>query len=162
MEFSDNKIQKLQKFYRPGVELPKERVDTPNDSIAMVEFGNRIQIFYVFHPEVIANFTELLNKKFDLDPSDVDKIILNNKSVIEKMEEPLRLLFESNKGVWQTRSIWPYFTFEDLQRRDIGRWFGADNPWIYDPPDSHSCLPGVPDDEANLLLFLIFSNAYLR
>ena len=46
-----------------------------------------------------------------------------------------------------------------LQKRDIGRWFGADNPWIWEVPDDHACIPGPDDDMANLLMLLIFSNA---
>ena len=43
--------------------------------------------------------------------------------------------------------------------RDLGRWFGADNPWITWPPDrNHGCMPGMPDDdEVNILLWYMLS-----
>jgi hypothetical protein len=42
---------------------------------------------------------------------------------------------------------------KSIQQRDLGRYFGENNPWVYDPPGFHACLPGLPDDEVNLLLF---------
>ena len=52
--------------------------------------------------------------------------------------------------------------FKEIQQRDARQWFGANNPWIIDSPDTHACMPGPPDDEVNLLLYLIFSNATVR
>jgi hypothetical protein len=45
----------------------------------------------------------------------------------------------------------------ELQLRDVGQYFGANNPWIKNPPDYHPCMPGVPDDEVDILLFLILT-----
>ena len=73
----------------------------------------------------------------------------------------LMRIFKST-GAWQRRSIWPFCSFEHIQKRDIGRWFGADNPWITNVPDNHACMPGPPDDEINLIMFLIFSKAHIR
>ena len=72
----------------------------------------------------------------------------------------LTRIFKST-GAWQGLSIWPYSSFKDIQKRDIGKWFGADNPWITNVPDTHACMPGPSDDEINLLLFLIFSKAQI-
>ena len=43
----------------------------------------------------------------------------------------------------------------DIQRRDIGYYFGADNPWIKNVPDIHPCMPGIPDDQINWMLYIL-------
>mmetsp|Transcript_1971 Transcript_1971/g.2316 ORF Transcript_1971/g.2316 Transcript_1971/m.2316 type:complete len:459 (-) Transcript_1971:84-1460(-) len=148
------------KFYRPGVTVPPPRQDIfgedVSDNIAMVEFGRKIQFYFIFHPNRY-NVTRLFEEKLNLDFGDVDKLIWN---CIDDPDLEMKQIFKST-GVWQTRSIWPYKKFRFIQSRDIGRWFGADNPWIYDVPDTHACLPGPPDDEVNLILFLILSNAFV-
>lgn len=45
--------------------------------------------------------------------------------------------------------------FRKLQEENLGRHFGADNPWITNPPDNHPCMPGIPDDKVDLLLHLL-------
>jgi hypothetical protein len=55
------------------------------------------------------------------------------------------------------RVIW---TLKRFQKRDLKRWFGARNPRIDSPPDMHPCMPGVPDDEAALLLFSVIYDIY--
>ena len=75
----------------------------------------------------------------------------------------LKKIFESSE-VWKQRITWPknIQLFKTIQQRDSRQWFGANNPWIIDPPDKHACMPGLPDDEVNLLLYLIISNATVR
>lgn len=48
------------------------------------------------------------------------------------------------------------------EKRIIGQYFGADNPWIVHPPGNHPCMPGIPDDEANILLYLLLLNRFHR
>jgi hypothetical protein len=49
-----------------------------------------------------------------------------------------------------------------IQEASIGYYYGADNPWITNPPDNHPCLPGIPDDAANILIFLLLLDDYER
>jgi len=158
--YQPDKSGKTAQFFRPGVKLPMivypQRL---SDDLAMVEFGNSIRFYYLFRPDVYKNITAIFEQKFHLDLADVDKLVFNagQEKVVESDKNLKQIL--SSTGVWQARSVWPYGTFRKIQERDIGRWFGADNPWITDPPNGHACLPGPPNDETNLLLFLIFSNA---
>jgi hypothetical protein len=150
-------------FYRKGVRLPNKLFPFgTSDDLAMVEFGNSIQFYYMFRPYVLSNLTGVFEKSFGLDPADVNMLLFNDdqEKVVARHADLMRI-FEST-GVWQARSIWPYSSFKRIQKRAIGRWFGADNPWITRVPDSHACLPGPPDDEVNLLLFLLFSKARIR
>ena len=43
-----------------------------------------------------------------------------------------------------------------------GYFFGASNPWITHPPDNHPCMPGIPDDEANILLYLLLLDQFYK
>lgn len=53
--------------------------------------------------------------------------------------------------------------YKRIQLRDIGRYFGADNPWIINPPDEeHPCMPGMPDDKVNFLLWYMLSLSALE
>jgi len=147
-------------FYRHGVALPINAfTKRQTDNMAMVEFANSIQFYYMFRPYLHSNLTSVFEDKFGLDPADVDVLLFNNDAdkTVANHNDLIRI-FKST-GAWQARSLWPYEAFKPIQQRDIGKWFGADNPWITHPPDSHGCMPGVPDDEVNLFMFLLFSNA---
>jgi len=149
-----------QAFYRPGVTLPRRVFADPiRDDVAMVEFGNRIRFYYIFRPYEHKHLADVFTQSFHLDLASVDKLVFNYHEDERLAENNTKLQRMFQSTVWQTRSVWPYLTFKQLQERDIGRWFGADNPWVYFIPEGHACLPGVPDDEANLLLFSILSNA---
>ena len=34
-------------------------------------------------------------------------------------------------------------------------YFGADNPAMDKVPDGHSCMPGMPDDQVNIILYIL-------
>ena len=62
-------------FYRKGVRLPANFFPSKtNDNLAMVEFGNIIQFYYMFR----RNLTGVLEKSFGLDPADVDTLLFND------------------------------------------------------------------------------------
>ena len=69
---------------------------------------------------------------------------------------PEELKQQLRPGVFENATlVWEMGYFRKLQARDLNRWFGADNPGILEKPDAHPCLPGVPDDEANVLLYML-------
>jgi hypothetical protein len=137
-----------------------------NDDIAMVEFGGIIRFYYIFRPDFFLNITEIYDTKLklDLDPNDASMLIFNNEQYMNTFNEKQKGLYDifQKNGIWQsskTNVLWPNIKeYKSTQNRDIvpHGWFGADNPWITKPPDKHPCMPGVPDDEVNLLLFLAF------
>lgn len=111
----------------------------------------------------MANLTQIFDEVWNLDPKDVDVFIFNDKSkeaLISDDENRGNILDAFQKsGVWKRRIKWPFHFFHTIQERDCPGWFGADNPWITDIPDLHPCMPGVPDDEINLMLYLIYMNS---
>jgi len=154
------RAQDIKEFYNKNVLLPHV-CKGYDDNIAVVEFGKKIRFHYLFRPFMHGDQIGIFDEKFDLNPKDVDLVLINDGQE-QFISSELKHIFESSK-VWEQRIEWPGLgQFHEIQQRDIGRWFGAINPWITDPPDAHGCMPGVPDDEVNLLLYLIFSNGIIR
>lgn len=154
--------EEISAFYEKGVPLPlKCKDDTGkkqdyDDNIAMVEFGGKIRFYYIFRPFIYANLTEVYHSKLKLDPSEVDMLVFNtgNDKYISQNAKDLLRGFKQT-GAWQSKVLWPYEVFKISQLEQILRWFGAVNPRITHAPDAHACMPGVPDDEVNLLMLLL-------
>jgi len=148
-----------------------------NHDIGSVEFSDdtihsnsRIRFYYVFRPWAWTNFTPAL------EALDIDK---NHKMdfVLWENSEPSNFpswqyaawsdLGSLYKHIFDIRSTSATANIENhdahtlytkMQMRDIGRYFGADNPWITNAPDEHhGCMPGMPDDQVNFLLWYMLS-----
>ena len=149
------------KFYEKGVQLPhacgSSNTSQQDDNLAIVEFGEWIRFYYIFHPNAFENLSEIYHVKFQLDLKSIDFLVFNagQDKVYERYYGDMVKVFTDN-GIWERRIIWPYCRFIESQLRDVGRWFGA---FIDDPPDRHACMPGAPGDEVNLLLFLLMSGS---
>jgi hypothetical protein len=156
----------VHEFYEDDVPAPPtlQLCSQYDDNVAVVEFGRKIRFYYLFRPYIYEDLPGVLKEKLDLDPKDIDVLLFNSgedKSFQEKKNSDLLDILRAS-GAWQRRLVWPYQSFKKIQLRDIGRWFGADNPWIKVKPDGHACMPGPPDDEVNLLMYLIYSNSIIR
>lgn len=87
-----------------------------------------------------------------LHPGDIDRFVFNageDISIAKQKEIRVSLrpgVYESHLK-WQDMTVW-----RRLQEMYLGQWSGCDNPGIDHVPDGHPCMPGVPDDEVNLLL----------
>jgi hypothetical protein len=155
----DYGVYDLSSFYREGVDPPEATFEKCNDDVSMIEYDSKIQIYYVFRPwrysaERLLERLELLGCQ----AGDVDTVVFSEDTE------------EINEHGWDR----PEFvnaryidfasvldTLRNQQLRDLNYQFGADNPWILDPPDAHPCMPGIPDDEANILLTLLRYNLSL-
>jgi hypothetical protein len=142
----------IETFYHKNVTVPPNK-DRCSDDIAMVEFANKLRLFYVFHPsrydsDALMNAYSLLNL-----PKKVDVTVWNDKH-------------ENILHNFKTGSLWSFdnllASLKRVQKHSIGFVFGANNPWITAPPDNHPCLPGIPDDEVNILLYLLLLEDYER
>ena len=76
--------------------------------------------------------------------------ILDNDNLMK-----LKLFSISNNTTSSKINFGTLFSWKEKQTHDIGKWLGADNVGMDKKPDNHPCMLGVPDDEANLLLFLL-------
>lgn len=145
----------LRGYYESDITVPSTIRDC-NDNIAMVEFGNKIQFYYIFRPWVYANVTGVYDK-VGLMANDIDVLVFNDG---ENKKYPQSIREQLGAGVFDESIVWDLDEFKRIQVRDTKRWFGATNPWVTMPPDNHPCMPGVPDDEADLLLFLLLQRKY--
>ncbi|KAL7515905.1 hypothetical protein ACHAWX_000975 [Stephanocyclus meneghinianus] len=121
------------------------------DDIGMIEFDNSIRFYYIFRPLVYQNIQHVYDV-LGLEPENVHRIIYNDarESTLSHLNENF-----SPEIVRSSINFGILHSWKKLQNRDIGRWLGADNVGMVKKPDIHACMPGVPDDEANLLLFLL-------
>jgi hypothetical protein len=142
----------LSRYYGNHVTVPPN-VDHCSDDMAMVEFGNGLRVFYLFHPSRYESdaFTDIYSK-LDVPES------LDVMAWISDSEQFMRN--RTANVAWSLDNLLP--TLKRAQLASIGYVFGADNPWITNPPDEHPCLPGIPDDEANILLYLLLLEEYER
>ena len=144
-------------YYVPGKPVPRN-LDECNDNMAMVEFGGMIRFHYIFRSNrLYENMTDVY-KHLGLQVENIDALMFNDGE-----ESTFQQKSSLRRGVFERSPIWVgnfvQYTLMRLQLRDIGVWKGATNPRMVESPDAHPCMPGVPDDEANLLLFSLLSDA---
>jgi len=146
------------KFYAENVTVPRMCKGYDNN-LATLEFGNVLRFVYIFRPQIYEDMPALF-ERLDLQPEKVDSMIFNdNQELPIKNDDELKRRF-SVTGAWSHKILMGivYLRIQQFQKRDIGQWFGADNPGMNSPPDIHGCMPGPPDDQVNLILYLLYSN----
>ena len=139
-----------------------------SDNIATVEIAN-IKFYYLFRPYSYSNLRDVFSllewnvHKFDAIVSNEDIAIKSIQAAFPFLLRKIYPLGTVTKNVTQSgisvinlNEIVRYFFF--VQKRQLHRWFGADNVGISQPPDSHPCMPGPPDDELDVLLFMLSHN----
>ena len=127
-----------------------------SDSVAMVEFGGAIRFYYWFRSfwwdddAVYSMYKHLGMPVAENGKLHVDTLVWNmgggdgskGCSKFRHAVAPPRII--------DWRDVHPYLN--QIQAKG-GIYFGAKNPMIKDGVDPvHNCLPGPPDDNANLLL----------
>lgn len=153
-----NRNDRLFSYYHENVTIPPNNLDHCSDDMAMVEFGYGLRIFFLFHPSRF-HIDALVEAHSKLDiPNLVDVMMW-----IDTMES----VVGPNKTTVREGSIFSLDglllpSLKRVQEASIGYFFGADNPWIVHPPDDHPCLPGIPDDEVNILIYLLLLEEYDR
>jgi len=150
------------KFYAENVTV-RRRCEGYDNNIAVVEFGNVLRFVYIFRPQIFEDMPALF-ERLDLQPEKVDAMICNdNQEIAIKNNIELKHRF-SVTGAWDRQMLMGmvYLRIQQFQKRDIGQWFGADNPGMNSPPDIHGCMPGPPDDQVNLILYLLYSSGIVR
>ena len=145
----------IQKYYRRRATKPPN-IPNCNDNIGLVEFGNSIRFYYIFRPTMYDQETlhHIYKVILGIPDDGLDVVVWNHV-----LKEPQNTtLLPAKRQIPVESLLWK---LRGLQLRDLGRYFGANNPWIKNPPDFHPCMPGVPDDEVNILLFLLLTGKRL-
>ena len=157
---SNAKCYNMSGFSRIPLDKMTEVIPDCSDNVAVAEYNGKreadsqldtptLTIFYHFrswlledpaamYTQFVGNLTQELDFIGHNDPKQ------NISSLVPSMLSAQWSNFNDLKPFLESR-----------QRRDAKRWFGANNPWITSPPDGHPCMPGVPDDEAAIILFLV-------
>lgn len=136
-------------YFEDGVNLTTPHLTTAcSDELAMLEFGSSLKVFYNFRPDTLQDNLSSYQKMIGLNISQMDYIAFNKGE-----DKHIQRNSPTKLAMYNYERILP--TLQRIQRSDLKMWFGATNPWIKSPPDMHPCLPGVPDDEASLLLFAV-------
>lgn len=153
------------KFYQDGVELPEPGIPECDDDVSYIQFGeHNMRVYYVFRPSVYRDdvMEHIMEERFGIEQlSHIDYLFVNDDqdaSLPQSFVQKLRTdVWENRQNVERLRS-----RLELVQTRDAGRLFRSSNPGIISPPpDTHQCMPGLPDDEAYLLLFALVTGLSL-
>ena len=148
-------LTNLTSFYNVGP-VPRN-IAGCTDDFAMVEFGGAIRFYYSFRSfwwdddAVYSMYTHLGMPVPENGKLHVDTLVWNmgGGRVGSKGCSEFPHAVVPPRGIdW--RDVHPYLN--QIQAKG-GIYFGAKNPMIKDGVDPvHNCLPGPPDDNANLLL----------
>lgn len=139
-------------FYRPGVQVPPT-LGGCNDNIAMIELAHKWRFYYIFRPGMYTQeatdhvYRTLLS---NIKNGDVFWRLIGN---IENT--PNVSVLPNDFHELQLPTIMAINT-EWVATVDLGHNYNTNNPWTFEG-DPHACMPGVPDDEMNLMFFLLWS-----
>ena len=142
------------RFYsdNPSVRLPPNNNTDCNDDIALAEFEGNIRFGFIYRPNFYDKttldyiFSERLGLQKEIP---LDAMVYNDVGIVSR---PLNSIFPK-------RRLTIEFLNDALIRRqqqDLGDYYAASNPGIIGK-DVHPCMPGIPDDEAYLILFLLLT-----
>lgn len=153
----------LSPYFRRKAVVPPNLANC-NDNVAMIEIAHQWRFYYIFKPTMYSPKTleHIYRQRFDIsqDNIDDDKFWLLWNSVLKEPQNVTAAYLPSFTRQLSIESwLW---TLRDLQLRDLNRYFGANNPWISKPPDFHACMPGTPDDQVNLLLYLLWTEYHME
>ncbi|KAJ1456121.1 hypothetical protein M885DRAFT_518646 [Pelagophyceae sp. CCMP2097] len=139
------------------------------DDISFVEFFGGLRVFYLFRPWAYQGGALALLKRLDLKPEQVDVLVCNDhcgltapgsggRRVMKAAVRQFRNLLQTKPG--EAKCLQADAAFVDfgdvraaLQRQlrfaSPHGAYGATNARLTD--DGHPCLPGLPDDEVDIL-----------
>ena len=129
----------------------------------MLEFDGRLRLYYAFRPKFCRGQLPALLQRVGLDASDVDALVCN-ACATDGLDDPktLRRLNNASKTPCGDRpqgAIVLDFDpvrglLESQMRRDAGGPIYKVRNKRYSN-DVHACMPGLPDDEADLLFAIL-------
>jgi len=163
----------LSAYYRRKAVVPPN-LPGCNDNVAVLELAHQWRISYMFKPTMYTpNALEYLFRERLGIPSSSSEHTTTNPTISSESEQDVLVwnsVMKEPQNITPPRMILPkrqqpqqwnieswLWKLRDLQLRDLNsRYFGANNPWVH-PGDFHACMPGPPDDQAHLLLYLLWS-----
>ena len=133
-----------------------------SDDLATIEFDGRLRLHFVFRPYAYAYGLAMILKLLGVHPNHVDVVVCNDrcdrKLTRIAWARTLGGLYKSRENhTGKTAAKGAFFldfskvraTMQAQMLRDVGRLYGATNAVLTD--DGHPCMPGLPDDEVDIL-----------
>jgi hypothetical protein len=117
----------------------------------MVEYAGGLRVFYMFRQYLYDASLGKLFTALGLSPMDVDVLVTNyetkfNAGVMERLHPKVTVL--------QFEHVLPFFY--RIQKKYCGWRDTAVNAGVEaDHPERHPCIPGIPDDELDVLLLAL-------
>jgi hypothetical protein len=141
-----------QEFFRPDIIVPPT-IDRCNNDIGMVEFNRSIRFYYIFRPAMFSHDSAYpeIRRRLGIQGDTLDVVAYNDRAI--KTPYLSYMNITTARRTIDLSRLLP--SLKDLQKGDLGYFFGADNPWLTHVPDLHPCMPGIPDDEVNFFLYLL-------
>lgn len=144
-------------YYKGGKFPFKQEQVEPicKDDVAMIEYLNTLRVYYVFRSYAFEGGLEtVLQDHLKINPENVDVVVHNDLQNLN-----------INWARKNQRSDMPHFLdFSDVREelklqmaRDATTKYGATNAILKD--DFHPCLPGIPDDEIDILFTALLTNS---
>lgn len=132
-------------YYWPNVTVPPS-LPGCSDDMAVVEFGKAIRFVFLFHPSRFQTEAlrvayerlgiaqqrkdEAISEAGNSNEFPIDLLVWNGGEMTHRMLAPQRII--------QLDDLLPRLV--TAQNRSVGRFFGANNPWISNPPDNVSVV----------------------
>eukprot|EP00041_Stephanoeca_diplocostata_P009581 m.148197 g.148197 ORF g.148197 m.148197 type:complete len:370 (-) comp17799_c0_seq1:739-1848(-) len=141
-------------YYKGGQFPPKQEPaeEMCTDDLARIEYLDTLRIYYIFRSYAYEGELEtVLRDYLGVDPQDIDIVVHNENQNLDikwssTNRSPHFLDFSDVRGILQ----------KQLQR-DAGTAYGATNAKMED--DGHPCLPGIPDDEIDVLFVALLTES---
>jgi hypothetical protein len=138
-------------YFIAGLGAPHLLDETCQDSLGMVEYAGGLRVFYMFRQYLYDSALDQIFSALGLSPVDVDVLVTNydanlNAGILERLHP--------NVTVLHFDRVLPFFL--KIQVKDCGWSDRAMNPGLpKSKPDGHPCMPGIPDDELDVLLLAL-------
>ena len=135
-----------------------------NDNLATIEFSRRLRLHYIFRPYAYADGLDQVLDHLGIQAEHVDVLACNDHcaKVKKNWAGTLGGLYRSREEhTGQNAGKGAFFldfgkvraTMQVQMERDLGHLYGATNAQYKD--DGHACMPGLPDDEVDILFSAI-------
>ena len=141
------------KFYKQD---PPPSLQGCQDNVAWVEFNQTLRIYYIFRPWAITGGVHGILQRFGTSIHAIDVLVCNDNCGMTdpQVRNDLMRSCRGNTGGKQFIDFGSVRANLQAQlQRDANRTYGATNG-IADN-DGHPCMPGLPDDEVDILFAAI-------
>ena len=141
------------KYYK---QEPPPSLQRCEDSVAWFELNQTLRIYYIFRPWAITEGVHGILQKFGINIHAVDVLVCNENcgQTGTQVRNELMRSCRGSAGGKQFIDFGPVRANLQAQlRRDANSTYGATNARSHN--DGHPCMPGLPDDEVDILFAAI-------